>query len=380
VSVVRLRLAAVLGGVALVLAPATSMAQSLDDVREQRGELQGRLDAAAQQLGEVEQLIAEIESDHDELSGRAEVLEEELAELDELLAVRVREVFKHGTALDPVAVFLASDDPQEALSKAETVHRLVRGDRVDSEGVVASRTQLRSVTGRLQERQGDLDEALAEQRRVIAELEDDLAEASRLERRLEREERERERERERRAAERAAQREAEERAAEEQAAEEQAAEEQAAEEETQQTAADSGGDASSAPTTGGMACPVDQPRSFTDTWGDPRSGGRAHRGTDILAPMGTPVRAITDGVWDIQSPGPSAGLWAILRGSDGNQYWYMHLQSHTVSDGARVSAGQQTGTNGDTGNARGTPHVHFELHPGGGGAVNPYPTLRRVCG
>jgi peptidoglycan LD-endopeptidase LytH len=378
VSVVRLRLAAVLGGLALVLAPGASLAQSLDDAREQRSELQGRLDAAAQQLGEVEQLIAEIESEHDELSGRAEVLEEELAELDELLAVRVREVFKHGTALDPIAVFLASDDPQEALSKAETVHRLVRGDQVDSEGVVASRTRLGSVTDRLEERQGDLDEALADQRRVLADLEEDLAEASRLERRLEREERERERERERRAAERAAEREAE-----EEAAAEQAAEEEAAEEEAQPTAAESGGGgdgSSSAPTTGGMACPVDQPRSFTDTWGDPRSGGRAHRGTDILAPMGTPVRAITDGVWDIQSPGPSAGLWAILRGSDGNQYWYMHLQSHTVSDGARVSAGQQTGTNGDTGNARGTPHVHFELHPGGGGAVNPYPTLRRVCG
>jgi peptidoglycan LD-endopeptidase LytH len=128
-----------------------------------------------------------------------------------------------------------------------------------------------------------------------------------------------------------------------------------------------------------MACPIDQPRSFTDTWGDARSGGRSHRGTDILSPMGTPIRAITSGVWDIRPPGRSAGLWAILRGDDGNQYWYMHLQSHTVSDGARVSAGQQTGTNGDTGNARGTPHLHFELHPGGGSAVNPYSLLRRVC-
>jgi peptidoglycan LD-endopeptidase LytH len=367
------RLGVVLLGLLLVGAPAGSLAQSLDDVRQERSSLQERLDTAATQLGEIEQLVAEIEADRDDLEGRADVLASELSELDELMAVRVRAVFKHGTALDPVAVFLASDDPQEALSKAETVHRLVRGDQADSEGVVASRTRLASVSDRLEERRADLDEALQEQRRLAEELERDLARAQRLEERLVEEERERERqrERERREAQRAARE------------EEEQAERQAAAEQT--SASDDGGSSSSggdAPATGsgGMVCPVDQPRSFSDTWGDPRSGGRSHRGTDILAPMGTPVRAITDGVWDIQSPGPSAGLWAILRGSDGNQYWYMHLQSHTVSDGARVSAGQQTGTNGDTGNARGTPHVHFELHPGGGGAVNPYPMLRRVCG
>ncbi|MDX1621147.1 MAG: M23 family metallopeptidase, partial [Nitriliruptorales bacterium] len=132
---------------------------------------------------------------------------------------------------------------------------------------------------------------------------------------------------------------------------------------------------------GGMACPVDSPRSFTDTWGAPRSGGRTHKGTDILAPRGQIVRAIVSGVWDIRSYGSSAGNWGILRGSDGNHYYYMHLERHVVGDGARVSAGQQIATNGDTGNARGTtPHVHFELHPGGGYAVNPYPTLKRVCG
>ena len=121
------------------------------------------------------------------------------------------------------------------------------------------------------------------------------------------------------------------------------------------------------------------PHSFTDTWGAPRSGGRSHKGVDILANYGTPVYAITSGVWDVRSYGSSAGNWAILRGSDGTTYYYMHLQSHTVGDGARVGAGQQTGTVGDTGNATGTPHLHFEVHPGGGGAVNPYPIARAAC-
>ena len=130
-----------------------------------------------------------------------------------------------------------------------------------------------------------------------------------------------------------------------------------------------------------MACPLDQPRSFIDSWGFARSGGRAHRGTDIMGPLGIPVRAIADGVWSIQRPGNSAGLWAILRADNGDHFWYLHLNSHTVGNGARVRAGQQVGTNGSTGNAvAGAEHVHFEWHPGGGRAVNPYSLLRSVCG
>ena len=123
-----------------------------------------------------------------------------------------------------------------------------------------------------------------------------------------------------------------------------------------------------------------QPHSFSDTWGAPRSGGRSHKGVDMLGPYGVPIYAFVSGVWDVRSPGRLAGNWGILRGDDGNTYYYMHLQTITAGDGARVSAGTQVGTNGDTGNARGTPHLHWEVHPGGGGAVNPTPYARRACG
>jgi peptidoglycan LD-endopeptidase LytH len=132
---------------------------------------------------------------------------------------------------------------------------------------------------------------------------------------------------------------------------------------------------------GASACPQDNPRSFTDTWGAPRGGGRQHQGTDIFGARGGKVFAIADGVVEFTRAGGNAGLWLSLRGTDGHRYWYMHLQDFVAAPGQRVSAGELIAHNGDTGNARGTtPHIHFEYHPNGGSPVNPYPVLRQVCG
>jgi peptidoglycan LD-endopeptidase LytH len=132
------------------------------------------------------------------------------------------------------------------------------------------------------------------------------------------------------------------------------------------------------PATNGMACPVAGAVSFIDSWGYPRSGGRSHEGVDMMAAYGTPVVAITGGSITYAGYGGSAGNWIILSGDDGNGYWYMHNQSNLVSSG-HVQAGQQIATVGDTGNAAGTPHLHFEYHPGGGGPVNPYPLVASIC-
>jgi peptidoglycan LD-endopeptidase LytH len=129
--------------------------------------------------------------------------------------------------------------------------------------------------------------------------------------------------------------------------------------------------------TNGMACPVAGPVSFVDSWGAPRDG-HTHQGVDMMAASGTPVVAIVSGAITLADYGGSAGYWQILSGSDGNQYWYMHNQQNIVTGGS-VSAGQQIATVGDTGNAAGTPHLHFEYHPGGGSAVNPYPLVASVC-
>jgi peptidoglycan LD-endopeptidase LytH len=129
------------------------------------------------------------------------------------------------------------------------------------------------------------------------------------------------------------------------------------------------------------SCPVSKPYSFVDSWGAPRSGGRAHKGTDIMNPMRNKVHAIVDGVISRFSNSSLGGISLYLRGDDGNEYYYAHLDSYASRVGQRVKAGELVAYNGQTGNARFTaPHVHFEVHPGGGTPVNPYPYVKAACG
>ncbi|MGQ9536036.1 MAG: murein hydrolase activator EnvC family protein [Actinomycetota bacterium] len=122
----------------------------------------------------------------------------------------------------------------------------------------------------------------------------------------------------------------------------------------------------------GLYFPVAGPHSYVNDWGAPRSVGRTHKGCDIMAAYGTPCVAITSGVVE-QRRGGNAGLYIALHGDNGHLYYYMHLQGFAAS--GRVAAGQVIGYVGDTGNARGCPHLHFEWHPNHGGPVNPYPLL-----
>lgn len=134
-------------------------------------------------------------------------------------------------------------------------------------------------------------------------------------------------------------------------------------------------------TSDGLACPVDQPRNFTDTYGAPRSGGRSHLGVDILAPNGTPIRAYENGTITRMDSNALGGISLYLRGGSGNVYYYTHLSGYVsgMSTGQSVTAGQHIAFVGATGNAP-VPHLHWEVQPGGTGNVNPYPYAKSACG
>jgi peptidoglycan LD-endopeptidase LytH len=151
-------------------------------------------------------------------------------------------------------------------------------------------------------------------------------------------------------------------------------------------------EAARAPTIGGGApapvtgngllkvCPVDAPRSYINDFGFPRSGGRTHQGNDIFAPAGTPIRAAFDGVAR-ESWNSLGGNSVFVTRSDGTYVYNAHLSAYAGVNGRQVKAGEVIGYVGNTGNAVGTPpHNHFEIHPGGGSAVNPYGYLNLVCG
>ena len=134
------------------------------------------------------------------------------------------------------------------------------------------------------------------------------------------------------------------------------------------------------PPSSGQVCPVNGAVSFSDTFGASRSGGRAHQGVDMIAAKGTPAVAVSGGSVSLQSSS-LGGITAYLY-SGGDMYYYAHLDGYAsgISSGSSVTTGQTIGYVGNSGNAAYTvSHLHFEYHPGGGGAVNPTPLVSSLC-
>ena len=99
-------------------------------------------------------------------------------------------------------------------------------------------------------------------------------------------------------------------------------------------------------------------------FGAPRSGNIAHRGVDLEAPLGSPVRAVRSGRVIMTGRHRGRGLYLELDHGRGLHSLYAHLQTVDVTTGDRVRQGQPIGTVGKTGNARHpliTPHLHLEV-------------------
>ncbi|MGR3936381.1 M23 family metallopeptidase [Streptomyces sp. BRA346] len=98
-----------------------------------------------------------------------------------------------------------------------------------------------------------------------------------------------------------------------------------------------------------------------------------HSGIDFPVSEGTPVMAATDGTVRTQW-NDAFGNMVILTAPDGTETWYCHLSSAKIRSGS-VKAGDTIAYSGNSGNSTG-PHLHFEVHPGGGDAVDPLPWLQ----
>jgi len=131
-----------------------------------------------------------------------------------------------------------------------------------------------------------------------------------------------------------------------------------------------------------------------DNYGDPR-GTHSHAGIDMENPWRAPVVAVEAGRVSY-ADSSLGGCMLYLYGRSGTMYMYIHLNNDltarndnrggcvqdvtfAVPNGARVSAGEQVAWNGDSGDASGNPHLHFEVHPNGGADTNPYRHLARAA-
>lgn len=136
---------------------------------------------------------------------------------------------------------------------------------------------------------------------------------------------------------------------------------------------------------GGYVFPIYGTASFGDSFGAPRPNvpGGWHHGEDIFAAEGTPVLAVADGTVQTVGFTKIGGYRLWLRDGQGNTFYYAHMSAYSTLavEGRAVKAGDVLGFVGDTGDAGGAMHLHFEIHPasmaglGYDGVVAPYSIL-----
>lgn len=326
--------------VTLVLAAALSLAAPFAVSADDLDRAEERVERLTEELGTTteayERAWAELEtvrSEIEDLEHRAEELRAEAVDIERRLGDRARAMFMHGATVQLQTLFSA-EETGTAIERAGMVSTLQRRETASLEEAEAVRTSLGQTEQLLAERSERLEALEVALDESASRLQDELGSAREAAQEL------RTREERRRTIERGAQQ-------------------------------------------GTYACIFSAgAHRFRDSWGEPRSGGRSHKGTDVFARMDEPVYAFTDGVIRSRSNSGLGGIGLYLRGDDGNVYYYAHLNgvAERGAVGTRVEAGEHIAFNGATGNASaGAPHVHFELHPGGGAAINPYLWLAAAC-
>ena len=285
-----------------------------------------------------------------------------------VLRVRVQRLaataYTTASGATPLAA-LGGDEPLIATRRQKLLHEAAGADNEVVDELAVLDDGLSRQRDDLERQRADAEEALETMNAEAADLQGELLAAEQAQAEVEEQIRQLE----------AARQEAE---RQRQAAEERARQEQRQQQEAASTAADEPPDAPVPVAAVGMICPVRGAVSFIDSWGAPRPQGR-HMGVDLMAARGAPNVAVVSGAVTMRSAGGRPGLGVHLQGDDGNLYYYFHLDSYEGGS-RRVAQGDVIGYTGNTGDASGGPtHTHFEVHPGGSGAVNPYPYVAGVC-
>jgi len=372
------------------IAANSSLEAAKTELKDAKGELralQAKLDKLAQRGEQTEAKLDQTRGRIEDVQTKMSKAEKDLAKSREQLAGRLVDMYKNGgsEALNALnTIFNANDMSLTAVAqRMALVGRIAAQDRDLVAAVEAKLGELRQLASDLRDQKAaeekDLAEYMGAHDDALTVLEASKSEYSRLQARvalLQAEEQKRQEE-------------------ERKLAEARAAAKAAAAAKTAAAARTAAANASSAPkkapgpaagsnpvanTSAGWIFPVQGPNSFIDSFGAPRSGGRTHKGTDIMTPRNAPVVAVVKGVISSTNPVETGlgGITVHLRGDDGNTYYYAHLTSvkSGITGGVHVSGGEVIGFAGNTGNARGgETHLHFEIRPGGGAAINPYPTL-----
>ncbi|MBN1192476.1 MAG: peptidoglycan DD-metalloendopeptidase family protein [Coriobacteriia bacterium] len=330
-TLLALLLVAVVG-----FAPAATAAQSeVQKLQDQIKELQSDAAKAGEAYSAAYWQLDRTRVEIARVDGELAAAEARMAEVHARLSQRAMDMYRTGGA-DYIGILLSSDDFDEMLLRLEYVQRVGQQDADIIQQVETLQAELAASRAELEAlKAGQAEEAARlkdEARKVDAQLKGQQAQYDKLQRELK--------------------------------------------------AAIAAEKAKKGTTTArvgpnGMVFPVAGPNTFTDTWGAARSGGRTHKGTDIMAREGTPCVAVLGGT--VRTTDNSLGgktIW--LTADNGWAFYYAHLSAYKVTSG-RVEAGQVIGYVGSTGNASASaPHLHFEIHPDGGAAVNPYPYLLKM--
>jgi murein DD-endopeptidase MepM/ murein hydrolase activator NlpD len=319
-------------------------AAPLEDARRRERALKGELQAATAELQAAQATLAQADDQLNFDRGQLQAADRQAASARAALAGQAAAMYRSGGLA--IADALLDRDPALVPGRVEMATVLVsRHSQLIQDAQVAG-DAYQSVLGRVAESYGRAKAIRDQAQRAVRRLESGLEEAQALEARLIRLEQRR----------------------------------QTA---AKVTATPPSGDGGGGGSGSGSSCILERPYTYVDSWGAPRSGGRTHLGTDVMAPHGARVFAFTGGVVSRESTSANGGIQLYLQGDNGVEYFYAHLSGYAVPTGARVRTGQLIAYNGQTGNASYTaPHVHFEVHLGGSGGtpVNPYPYLKRVCG